>query len=52
MGKMAVIAREGILQGRVVEVIPQGYLQFPWEWVEDKKCKVQFPIKGEDLVII
>jgi len=52
MGQMAVIAREGILQGRVVEVLPQSYLQPSWEWAEDKKTKIQFPIKREDLVIL
>lgn len=52
MGQMAVIAKEGILQGRVCEILPQSYLQEAWEWVEDKKCKVQFPIKREDLVIL
>ena len=52
MGKMAVIAREGILEGRVVEIIPEGYLQRNWAWVQDQKSKVQFPIKKEDLVIL
>jgi len=52
MGQLAVIAKEGVLQGRVVEVLPQSYLQPSWEWAEDKKTKIQFPIKREELVIL
>ena len=52
MGQMAVIAKEGVLQGRVCEILPQSYLQEDWTWVEDKKSKVQLPMKKEDLVIV
>lgn len=52
MGKMAIIKKSGVLEGVVVEIIPQGYLTEPWEWVEEQKSKVQFPIKKEDLVIL
>lgn len=52
MGQMAVIAKEGVLQGRKCEVLPQDYLQPFWAWVEDKKTKIQFPVKREDLEIL
>ena len=52
MGKMAVITRKGILKGAIVEVIPEGYLQQDWAWVEHPKTKIQFPVKKEDLLIV
>ena len=52
MGKMAVVTRKGILEGVIVEIIPQGYLREPWEWVLHQNSKVQFPIKKEDLVVL
>lgn len=52
MGKMAVVTTKGILEGAVVEIIPEGYLQQDWAWVEHQKSKLQFPIKKEDLVVL
>jgi len=52
MGKMAVVTTKGILEGAVVEIIPEGYLQQGWAWVEHQKTKIQFPVKKEDLLIV
>ena len=52
MGKRAVIIKKGILEGAVVEVIPEGYLQPDWAWVEHPKTKIQFPVNKEDLLIV
>ncbi|MFQ6065816.1 MAG: hypothetical protein ACE5K3_00880 [bacterium] len=49
---MAIIKKPGMLEGMVIEIIPQGYLQDPWVWVEHQKSKIQFPIKKEDLVVL
>ena len=52
MGKMAVIKKPGMLEGVVVEIIPESYLQEDWEWVEHKETKIQFPVKKEDLTAL
>lgn len=52
MGKTAVIKKPGMLEGMVVEIIPEGYLQQDCAWVEHQKSKLQFPIKKEDLVAL
>ena len=52
MDQMAVIKKPGMLEGVVVEIIPESYLQEDWEWVEHPKTKIQFPVKKEDLTAL
>jgi len=50
MGKIAVIKSGGAFDGRVIEIIPQGYLEKPYVMVEDKSTRIQFPIRQEHLL--
>ncbi|MBA7496877.1 hypothetical protein ES702_07486 [subsurface metagenome] len=49
-GQACVIRGDTPFDGRLVSVIPQGYLEQGYSMVEDAEFKIQFPIRQEYLL--
>ncbi|MBA7604261.1 hypothetical protein ES703_11380 [subsurface metagenome] len=49
-GQACVIKGDTRFDGRLVSIIPQGYVTEPYCMVEDRETKIQFPIRREYLL--
>ena len=49
-GQACVIRGDTPFDGRLVRIIPQGYLEEGYSMVEDAEFRVQFPIRREYLL--
>ncbi len=49
-GQACVIRGDTPFDGRLVSIIPQGYLEQGYSMVEDAEFRIQFPIRQEHLL--
>lgn len=49
-GQACVIRGDTRFDGRLVSIIPQGYLEKGYSMVEDAEFRIQFPIRREYLL--
>lgn len=49
-GQMAVIKGDTAFDGRIIYLVPEGYLKEGYSMVEDPEFRIQFPIRQEYLL--